>query len=86
MRVSRRLGRQFAADGRVGAGRLRGARRAEVCLVVAGAPWSQAGVAGSAARRSNAAVSSFAQGQLSWRRSVAVRAWKARRPAMCRSR
>src|ERR1035437_5092598 len=33
VRVLRRLGRPVAADGFVGAARLRGARRAEVCLV-----------------------------------------------------
>ena len=42
----------------------------------------QPGGAGRAARRSNALVGSVAQGQLACSLSVAVRAWKARRPAM----
>jgi hypothetical protein len=43
--------------------------------------WGQPGGAGSVARRANALVRSFAQGQLAWMRSVAVRAWNTRRPA-----
>src|SRR4051812_26604342 len=41
---------------------------------------------GSAARRAKAAASGCAHGQVRGRRSVARRAWKARRPAGCSSR
>ena len=45
----------------------------------------QTGV-GSARRRVNASASCWAQGQVAGSRRVAVRAWKARRAAMCSSR
>jgi hypothetical protein len=41
---------------------------------------------GSVLRRANAVVSSLAQGQFACIRSVAVRAWNARRAATCRMR
>ena len=74
----------FGAGARTGfAGRV----APEVRVVVSGRGGrGQAGGVGSALRRWNATARSLAQGQLACSRSVAVRAWNARRAATCSSR